>query len=1264
MASLPRINCHTHTFHLKMMETDWALGTLRRRMIFDHGERLGKVLGDVAVGLLRAIDDLNEETLLRVLLDKLGVDSPLPAGLEEPVLRWLRRRVDRVLDRLRRDPESDFREENLHDTLETIRIIAKPTIGQVTDWLMGQVGPGGAVVPLTMDLTDGEADVTDVAPGEKPLFRQQLEATSRSILAYPGRVLPFVGVHTARPDYFDLMVDGLENLGFVGVKLYPSLGYETDTPEMRRVYEFCEPRGIPLLMHTNTGGFVGRVGANFFPHPGIWETRILPDFPRIKICFAHFGGGGKLTHPFDPAVDDPADLKDDPELPPDMNWSRKILDLSRNPDFPGVYTDVSFHRIAMDSEANTTNYFARLSRLLERDDVGRSILFGTDFWLMRPRLRESSHWRFFEGNLSAGHFARMAVENAARFLGLPGSGERNEAFEAHVRFVANNKDNLAAQPEPWLLAAIEELVPEGAAKRREIEELTEDLRPQRRLFGLHWPELLADVAGKTVADRFERTFATALDRVETDVLGVPVGFTGAGEIRVETLNDADQRDDDVLLLPPPIDASFGVFERRRAERPNGVPIAFRADRAWVKYRTVGRLQADAQAAAGLVSLAVNAEKEVVFTDYRAHARDASLAAAIESDLRRPRFALSRSDVLQLGDGDAVSYATRGRLGGELTVRWGDVFTGGLGVLSKALGARGPLLARMDVGLAFTVRLDVEDDFRISFSRRSERIPLGDESRTVERIRVVARKLAATDRAVSFKIHGGVQLSDPEAVTAALNQLLEQRLGAVMAEVERLLAKNAPVTGADRDLLARLEGELGKRGLAAVRDAVAGLRAKLAEAVVKIARSRLEVGFAYHYNRLETNAVLFEADLSEDAVEQLHHEIVDGDLSGILERARAGDVENVDLHQFLRFREVVERSSWGFHLGPVGGRDFSEERFREHVAILAGEDGRKEQAKKLSFLGLRGYESKWPRMSGELATWRWWIDFRAEMSEFRSVPRAADFEYGLALVVEWESPFFKMELAQWMDAAKVWRALPEPLAVDAVWDGLQELQRQPVLARLQVVFDPATLKALLPEAAAAGAAQRGAALAEAMALHDGQARGSVSDRRRAFSALWQEFLNSEAVVDIGLGSGEKARTWGRKAAQTLERAGLLHAARDERLGPESPSNDRWFLWTFGGLLFLNGSPFDKLERFHRGLERLRAAVGAGAAPAEASHEEVEAIFDDLEVLWKQSHHMRTGGALLAAAAERAGVLENVQSSLTLRHVDEDAGREVLVGIPSF
>lgn len=1262
MANIPRINCHTHTFNLKVMETEWALGTVRRRMVFDYGERLGGILGEVVVGLIKVIDDLNEEALLRVLLDKLGIDAPLPAGLEEPVLRWLRRRVDRVLDRLRRDPESDFREEDLHDVLETVRIIAKPTVRQVTDWLMGQVGPDAAVVPLMMDLTDGEADVAGVAPGEKTLFRRQLEATSETILAYPGRVLPFVGVHTARPDHFDLMVEGLERLGFVGVKLYPSLGYQTDTPEMRRIYEFCEPRGIPLLMHTNTGGFVGRVGANLFPDPGIWRDSILPDFPRLKICFAHFGGGGKLTQTFDPAVDDPTDLADDPALPPELNWSRRILDLMKDPAFPGVYADVAFHRIAMDSEEKTTNYFARLSRLLDRGDVGRSILFGTDFWLIRPRLRESSHWRFFEGNLSAERFARMAVDNPARFLGLPGSGERNEALEAHVGFIVANKGGLAARPAPWLLDAIE-ASPAGPGVRREIETATEDLRPQRRLLGVRWPELLGDVAGKTVADRFEKTYRAALDRVETDVLGVAVGFSGAGEVRVETLNDAAQRDADALLLPPPVDARFGDFELARAERPRGAPIAFRDDRAWIKYRVSGRLQADAQAAAGLASLGISAEKEVVFTDYRAHARGTSLAAAVESDLRRPRFALSRSDVLQLGDGDAVSFATRGRLGGELTLSWHDVFTRGLGALAEALGSRAPLRVRVDFGAAISGRLEIEDDFRIAFSRRSEEIPLGDENRRLERIRVVVRKLESRDRALSVKLRGGVQFDDPEAVAAALGELLEQRLGAASAEIERLLEKNAPESNADRDLLARLEAELAEQGLARVRDAVAGLKAKLENAVRKIAESRLEVGFAYHYSRLETHAVLFEADLSEDAVEQLHHELVDGDLSGVLERHRAGDMANVDLHQFLRFREVVTRQSWGFHLGPVGGRDFTEERFREHVRV--GDDGRTVTARKLSFLGLRGYEGKWPRFSGGLTAWRWSVDFRAEMADFRSAPRAADFEHGLALVIEWENQLFKMELEQWMDAAKVWRALPEPLSVDAVWGGLAELQRQPVLARLQLVFDPATLKSLLPAAARAGAAERGAALAEAMPLRDTQARRSVGDRRRAFSALWTAFLDSEAaVVGFGMGSGQKARTWGRKAAQTLEDADLRHAARDERLGPESPNNDRWFLWTFGGLLFLNGSPFDEMQRFHRGLERLRAVVSPdpGVGPAGASHGEVGEIFDDLEVLFKQSHHVRTAGALLTAAAERAGVLAGVQSSLTLRHVDEEAKREVIAGIP--
>ena len=71
----------------------------------------------------------------------------------------------------------------------------------------------------------------------------------------------------------------------------------------------------------------------------------------------------------------------------------------------------------MKDTATREVYFRNLKRLLKTPPFRDRILFGTDFWLMRVRLTEERHWRFFEENLTGPQFRRIAEDNPGRFLG-------------------------------------------------------------------------------------------------------------------------------------------------------------------------------------------------------------------------------------------------------------------------------------------------------------------------------------------------------------------------------------------------------------------------------------------------------------------------------------------------------------------------------------------------------------------------------------------------------------------------------------------------------------------------------------------------------------------------------------------------------------------------------------------------------------------------------------------------------------------------------
>ncbi|MEM1182592.1 MAG: hypothetical protein AAGM22_29875, partial [Acidobacteriota bacterium] len=1144
MSNLPRVNCHVHVFNLEVATTDWGLQVLRDRAREDFGSWAGDLLADAAEDVVRGLHSLNEETLLRFFLRKLGLDPDPPPALAEPVLRFLRRRVDRAIESFRRDRD-DAAHADLHDILETLRIAGKASLRQVTEGLMHQLDGHDAVVPLMMDLTDGVADVAGLARTETKFHRQLVE-TSDMVLAYPGRVLPFVKVNPLRPDHLEIMRDALEHRGFLGVKLYPSLGYRLDSGEMDAVYDYCQRHSVPILVHTNRSGFVGEPGvSNFFPDPEVWRLHILPRFPHLKVCLAHFGGSSAMGAPVG------ADPTAFPETADGPSWGHRIAELLRDDRFPNIYADVAFHRIGMESEENFVNYFTRLKALLDAPSTGERILFGTDFWLIRPRLRESSHWRYFERGLETDvRFRRLSVDNPASFLGLPGGGGRNAAVGHYVRFILQQKNRLKATPAPWLLDAIERQA--GAAERRAIEHRTSSFSTPRRLLGDRLETLLS-VADLPLTRDFSRTVKADLEPLNATVLGGAVAFEASGELKVDVFHRVDQEDEDGVLRPTPA-ASAG----RGADRPGAKTLlSLGGDRAYVKTRLRGRVAAAVDAAHGLASLAVDTDRNVVLTDYRAYPRDRGLLSVLPRHLLRPRLALDRDDVLRLGEGDAVSFQASGRLSGELSLQWYDVLVSGVDALSEALGGDLPLSLEVDLGAAIAVRVDVQDDFNVSFARHGDRI------------RVWVRKLASRGAALALEVRGGVQFQNPDELVSVLSQLIAQKLSVAEEQVLAVLHNLEEEGG---DAFSALEKALGVDGQGAVRAAVDELAGRLESAIVRIARARVEVGFEYQYRRLETESVLLKAELSERVVEQLHHELVDGDFRGLLERVRAGAGDEIFLDEFLRFREQLRESAWGFRLGPVGYGRRRMRQFRD-VSNLDGH-------RRLAFHGAENYSESWPAAVGgdfALRHWHWSVDFRAEMSSFDAAPRAAHFDYGLAFQVRFTGGFHKTEIADWLDHARVWRAVSPAISVDQIYTAFKPLQRKEVDVAIELVVPAPVLAELLhgPLAIDPTGARRRAldarALAAGMPYRDETARSSPTARRRFFGELWDDLLRRESGAAFPSARRDKARVWAHKAAAKLAGEGLGKAAGAERRGPNAPSNSQWIPWTFGGRLYLDGGP---------------------------------------------------------------------------------------------
>lgn len=382
---------------------------------------------------------LSEDQIARIRPQNIGSFSDLssPGGLN-PVLssgvfEKPRRgcRIVAIFGFLRR--MIDYRYHNArrmlklyHWTRDGIDLFT-PTLVDLSFWI------GSAPDPATP--LDSRGDEV----GQLDLLEMICRATRGRIHGY----VPFCPLRNWRANGESLAwaKDAVHRLGFIGVKLYPPMGFapagnagrmfhpHQQLPveggkideQLRELFTWCNREEVPILVHcSNTNHSHTDYKNDERTHPRHWEG-VLREFPKLRVCMGHFGG---LAH----------DLAENPNG--DTPWADEIVRLIH--EFPGqVFADLSFHDEILNPSFRQT-YASKLNRYLnEAGDGGerlrKQLLYGSDWHMlaMEPDHEDYPHeMRTLLSN--AGLDLEKAMGgNALNFLGLSPGARGRARIEAY-----------------------------------------------------------------------------------------------------------------------------------------------------------------------------------------------------------------------------------------------------------------------------------------------------------------------------------------------------------------------------------------------------------------------------------------------------------------------------------------------------------------------------------------------------------------------------------------------------------------------------------------------------------------------------------------------------------------------------------------------------------------------------------------------------------------------------------------------------------------
>ncbi len=249
---------------------------------------------------------------------------------------------------------------------------------------------------------------------------------------YLNELLPFLSIDPRKKYPGSLgkyLLDKFTKYGFVGIKLYPPLGFYPFDPELIPLYDFAVNYEIPILVHCTKNGifYQGKLEhqhiyplnlnpkpylnhdysgmsrlkvrefKNNFTNPANFEeVLLLNKYKTLKICFAHFGGFDEIEKASQGDVTN--------------NFYLEIKRMLMCKDYPNLYTDISYTLSAGDRVINSIISDIKVPGLRDK------ILFGTDYYLTNLKKAETKLFDDFIKKIPAHDFRKIAIDNCNAFL--------------------------------------------------------------------------------------------------------------------------------------------------------------------------------------------------------------------------------------------------------------------------------------------------------------------------------------------------------------------------------------------------------------------------------------------------------------------------------------------------------------------------------------------------------------------------------------------------------------------------------------------------------------------------------------------------------------------------------------------------------------------------------------------------------------------------------------------------------------------------------
>lgn len=317
-------------------------------------------------------------------------------------------------------------------------------------------------IHLMMDMEPAFIALGGSTPPKLNFKLEQIPDALDATIKAGGKLLGFVAYDPRREGGLEIVKNAL-NSGYIGVKLYPPMGYlPNDLDKFGSLYDYCIENSVPIMTHCTPVGFDAKKDAGFGLNsdPGNWEKVLKQKrYNDLIICFGHAGGGnyeininrenGKLSKKCFKGWFD----LDNSEWGSENSYPSKIIELCQT--YQYAYTDMSYLHEMISNDEYQHAFVRRLkdavgSKPGKDYDFGNKIMYGSD-WHMSGIVNKTNAFldlfqSIFNDNKGLAPYSdKFFYTNAIDYLRLAKYLEKQKIDIAHSPLGLEHLKQIVAQ---------------------------------------------------------------------------------------------------------------------------------------------------------------------------------------------------------------------------------------------------------------------------------------------------------------------------------------------------------------------------------------------------------------------------------------------------------------------------------------------------------------------------------------------------------------------------------------------------------------------------------------------------------------------------------------------------------------------------------------------------------------------------------------------------------------------------------------------------